>query len=56
MALGFDIGFSGSSSSGASISSPKTFNVGSGRTSPVVWIVVGAIALIALVIWFKKSR
>jgi hypothetical protein len=54
--LGFDIGFSGSASSGASIGSPKSFNLGSGRTSPVVWLVIGAVALLGLVIWLKKHK
>lgn len=52
---GYDIGLSSSDALSLSQNNPTSINV-SGGLSPVVWLVIGAIAILGLVIWLKKGR
>lgn len=55
MASGYDIGLSSSEASQASQNNPTSINI-AGSTSPVVWLVIGAIVIMGLIIWLKKGK
>ncbi len=57
MTGGYDIGLSIATSSGASNSGPVNIsNNGGNKASPIMWVVIGAIALLGMVVWLKASR
>jgi hypothetical protein len=47
-----DIGISGSNANEAAQNNPTDFNM-SGGSSPVMWLVIGAIVIMGLVVWLK---
>lgn len=55
MAAGYDISLAGSSSASAGITAPFNVTTGGGKTQSLIWIVLGVVAVIGLVFWFKKG-
>lgn len=54
---GYDIGLSIATSSGASNSGPVNIsNNGGSKSSPIMWVVIGAVALLTMVVWLKSKK
>jgi hypothetical protein len=55
MAAGYDIGLSSSDATSLSQNNPTSINI-SGASSPVVWLIIGAIVIMGLIVWLKKGK
>ena len=53
--MDLDIGVSGSNANEAAQNNPTSINV-AGASSPVIWLVIGAIVIMGLIVWLKKRK
>lgn len=54
--FGLDLNLAASSSASSGVTGPFNFSGGSGKAQMTMWIVVGIVAVFALLILFKKGK